>query len=84
MIAARQISSGSLDIAVGYQGVVFQTLRNERQLLVISLSRQRDWRVNYIAIGWDEEFEDDQRRFIGELENSSRLRASLGDCYRYR
>ena len=69
---------------MGYQGVVFETLFNERLLLVTSWPRQHDWRVNYIAIGWDEEFQDKQRRFIGELENRSRLRASLGDCYRYR
>ena len=62
MIVTREISSELLDIAVGYQyrvtkGVVFETLLNERQLLVTSGPRQRDWRVNYIAIGWDEEFE---------------------------
>ena len=89
MIAARVLSRGMLDIAVGYQyrvtkGVVSETLFNERLLLVTTWPRQRDWRANYVAIGWDEEFKDEQRRIIGELENRSRLRAPLGDCYRYR
>ena len=89
MIATKKISSGLLDIAVGHQyrvtkRVVFETLFNERLVLVTSWPRQSDWCVNYIAIGWDEEFEDEQRRFIGELENSSRLHAPLGDFYRYR
>ena len=45
MIAAREINSGLLDIAVGYQyrftkGVVFKTLLNKRLVLVTSWPRQ--------------------------------------------
>ena len=85
--AAREISNGLLDLAVGYQyqvskGVVFEPLFNETLVLVTSWPTGRDWRENYIPIGWDAEFDDEQRRFIGELENNYRLRAPFIDSAR--
>ena len=85
--AAKEMSGGLLDLAVGYQyrnakGVVFETLFNERLILVTSCARQRDWRDNYIPIGWDAEFDDEQRRFIGELESGYRLRTPFIDTAR--
>ena len=86
-IAAREISNGLLDLAVGYQyqvgkGVVFEPLFNETLILVTSWPAGKDWRQNYIPIGWDAEFDDRQRRFIGELENNYRLRAPFIDSAR--
>ncbi|MFT7673982.1 MAG: DNA-binding transcriptional LysR family regulator [Gammaproteobacteria bacterium] len=85
--AANEVSSGLLDIAIGYQyrntkGVVFEKLFDERLILVTSWPDQKDWRNNYIPIGWDAEFDDDQRRFIGELEEGNRLRAFFIDSAR--
>jgi DNA-binding transcriptional LysR family regulator len=87
MIAAREISNGLLDIAVGYQyrttkGVVFEPLFNERLILATSWPDQHNWRDNYIPIGWDDEFDDEQRRFIGDLESSYRLRTPFVDAAR--
>lgn len=85
--AASEISNGLLDLGVGYQyqvskGVVFEPLFNETLILVTSWPPGRDWRKNYIPIGWDDEFDDEQRRFIGELEYSYRLRAPFVDSAR--
>lgn len=85
--AAKEIGSGLLDLAVGYQyktvsGVVFEPLFTERLILVTSFPNAEDWRNNYIPIGWDEEFDDDQRHFIGELEDSYRIRAHFIDAAR--
>ena len=85
--AAKEIGSGLLDLAVGYQyktvnGVVFEPLFTERLILVTSFPNAEDWRNNYIPIGWDEEFDDDQRRFIGELQDSYRIRAYFIDVAR--
>ena len=85
--AATAMSSGLLDIAVGYQyrnakGVVFETLFNERLILVTSWPEQHDWRDNYIPIGWDADFDDEQRRFIGELEVGYNLRTPFIDTAR--
>jgi DNA-binding transcriptional LysR family regulator len=85
--AAKEMSSGLLDLAVGYQyrnarGVVFESLFNERLILVTSCPPECDWRDNYIPIGWDAEFDDEQRRFIGELESGYRLRAPFVDTAR--
>ena len=85
--AASEISNGLLDFAVGYQyqvskGVVFEPLFNETLILVTSWPPGKEWRDNYIPIGWDDEFDDEQRRFIGELENSYRLRAPFVDSAR--
>ncbi|MFT5111742.1 MAG: DNA-binding transcriptional LysR family regulator [Parasphingorhabdus sp.] len=85
--AAREMSSGLLDIAVGYQfrnakGVVFETLFNERLILVTSWPEHQNWRNNYIPIGWDADFDDEQRRFIGELENGYRLKTPFIDTAR--
>jgi DNA-binding transcriptional LysR family regulator len=87
MIAAKEISSGLLDLAVGYQykilsGVVFETLFTEKLILVTSFETTEQWRDNYIPIGWDKEFDDEQRRFIGELEDSYRIRALFIDTAR--
>ena len=86
-IAASEISNGLLDLAVGYQyqlskGVVFEPLFNETLILVTSWPQGGNWRENYIPIGWDDEFDDEQRRFIGELENNYRLRAPFIDSAR--
>ncbi len=85
--AAKVMSAGLLDIAVGYQyrnarGVVFETLFNERLVLVTSCPDPQDWRDNYIPITWDAEFDDEQRRFIGELESGYRLRTPFIDTAR--
>lgn len=85
--AAREMRSGLLDIAVGYQyrnarGVVFETLFTERLVLVTSCPEPKDWRDNYIPISWDVEFDDEQRRFIGELESGYRLRTPFVDTAR--
>lgn len=87
MVAAKEISSGLLDLAVGYQykivrGVVFETLFIEKLILVTSFEATDQWRDNYIPIGWDKEFDDEQRRFIGELEDSYRIRAQFIDTAR--
>jgi DNA-binding transcriptional LysR family regulator len=87
VVAARQINGGLLDMAVGYQyqmtkGVVFETLFNERLILVTSFPDPKDWRLNYIPIGWDDEFDDEQRRFIGEPERGYRLRTPFIDTAR--
>jgi LysR family transcriptional regulator, flagellar master operon regulator len=87
MEAARAISAGLLDLAVGYQyqitkGVVFETLFDETLILVTSFADADDWRDNYIPIGWDDEFDDEQRRFIGELERGYRLRTQFIDTAR--
>lgn len=85
--AAGEISAGLLDLAVGYQyrvtsGVVFEHLFNERLVLVSSMPRVENWRDNYISIGWDEVFDDEHRRFVGELERECRLRADFVDVAR--
>jgi len=87
MIAAKEISQGLLDIAVGYQyritkGVVFERLFNERLILVTSWPDQDNWRENYIPIGWDDEFDDEQRQLIGGLESSYRLKTPFIDSAR--
>ena len=87
MVAVKEISSGLLDLAVGYQykvvsGVVFETLFTEKLILVTSFKTTDLWRDNYIPIGWDKEFDDEQRRFIGELEDSYRIRAQFIDTAR--
>jgi DNA-binding transcriptional LysR family regulator len=85
--AAGEISAGLLDLAVGYQyrvtsGVVFEHLFDERLVLVTSMPRVENWRNNYISIGWDEVFDDEHRRFVGELERECRLRADFVDVAR--
>ena len=85
--AAREMSAGLLDIAVGYQyrnarGVVFETLFNERLILVTSCAEAQSWRDNYIPISWDAEFDNEQRRFVGELESGYRLRTPFADTAR--
>lgn len=87
MVAAKEISSGLLDLAVGYQskvvsGVVFENLFTEKLILVTSFKTIDQWRDNYIPIGWDDEFDNEQRRFIGELEDSYRIRAQFVDTAR--
>lgn len=87
MVAAKQISRGLLDIAVGYQyqmtrGVVFEKLFEERLILVTSFAEPADWRENYIPIGWDDEFDDEQRHFIGEAERGYPLRTHFIDAAR--
>ena len=82
-----QIDSGLLDLALGYQykavsGVVFEPLFTERLILVTSFADAEDWRKNYIPIAWDAKFEEDQRRFIGELQDSYRIRAHFIDVAR--
>ena len=85
--AAGEISAGLLDLAVGYQyrvtsGVVFEHLFNERLVLVTSMPMIENWRDNYISIGWDEAFDDEHRRFVGELEHECRVRAEFVDVAR--
>ncbi len=85
--AAGEISAGLLDLAVGYQyrvtnGVVFEHLFNERLVLVTSMPRVENWRDNYISIGWDEAFDDEHQRFVGELERDCRIQAEFIDVAR--
>ena len=87
MISAGQISHGLLDLAVGYQyqmtrGVVFETLFSEKLILVTSFDDPARWRENYIPIGWDDEFDDEQRRFIGEAESGYPVRTQFIDTAR--
>lgn len=87
MLAAKDIGNGLLDLAVGYQysvtrGVVFEPLFDERLILVTSMDDISRWRENYIAIGWDDQFEDEQRQFIGDLDGRYRIRAQFIDVAR--
>jgi len=86
-IAARDIASGLLDLAVGYQyqatsGVVFEPLFDERLVLVTSYEDVERWRENYVSIGWDDAFDDEHRRFVGELGRNSRVHAQFIDVAR--
>jgi DNA-binding transcriptional LysR family regulator len=86
-IAARDIASGLLDLALGYQyqvtsGVVFEPLFDERLVLVTSHEDVERWRDNYVSIGWDDAFDDEHRRFVGELERTSRLHVEFVDLAR--
>ena len=86
-VAAKDISNGLLDLAVGYQytvtrGVVFEPLFVEKLVLVTSMADVKQWRDNYIPIGWDDKFDDAQQQFIGELDNSYRIRAQFIDVAR--
>ena len=85
--AASDISNGLLDLAVGYQfqvirGVVFEPLFDERLILVTSHDDVTRWRDNYISIGWDDAFDDEHRRFVGELQRTNRLHAEFIDVAR--
>jgi len=87
IVAAKDISNGLLDLAVGYQytvtrGVIFEPLFIEKLVLVTSMADVKQWRDNYIPIGWDDKFDDDQQQFIGELDNSYRIRAQFIDVAR--
>ena len=87
MIATKEISSGLLDLAVGYQhkvtgGIIFETLFTEKLILVTSMNNSAKWRDNYIPIDWDAAFAEQQRRFIGELEDSCHLRVPFVDAAR--
>ena len=87
LVAAKDISNGLLDLAVGYQysvtsGVVFEPLFDEKLILVTSMSNSKYWRENYIPIDWDEKFADDQHQLMGELKNSYRIQASFIDVAR--
>ena len=87
LIAAKDISNGLLDLAVGYQytvtsGVIFEPLFVEKLILVTSMSNVEQWRNNYIPIGWDDKFDDEQQQFIGELDNSYRIRTQFIDVAR--
>ncbi len=86
-IAAREIGNGLLDLAVGYQyrvtsGGVVEPLFEEHLVLVTSHAEVERWRDNYISIGWDEAFDDERRRFVGELERDCRLHAEFVDLAR--
>ena len=87
IVAAKEISNGLLDLAVGYQygvssGVIFESLFEEKLILVTSMDDIDQWRDNYIPIGWDDKFDAQQQQFIGELENSYRIRAQFIDVAR--
>lgn len=87
MTAAKEISNGLLDLAVGYQykvtsGVVFEPLFTERLILVTSFKDANDWRDNFIPISWDDVFDEEQRRLIGDIEDSYRIRAPFIDTAR--
>ena len=87
LVAAKDISNGLLDLAVGYQysvtsGVIFESLFDEKLILVTSMANSKKWRENYIPISWDDKFDDEQRQFIGELENSYRIHAHFIDVAR--
>lgn len=87
LLAAKDIGNGLIDLAVGYQysvtrGVIFEPLFDERLILVTSMDDVNRWRENYIAIGWDDQFDDEQRRFIGDLDGRYRIRAQFIDVAR--
>ena len=87
MAAAKEMASGLLDLAVGYQykatsGLVFETLFTEKLILVTSFPNADDWRNNFVPIGWDDEFDNEQRRFIGALGNSYRISVQFADTAR--
>jgi len=87
MMAAGEISKGQLDLAIGYQyrftqGVVFETLFHERVVLVTSMADADRWRENYISTGWDESFDEEQRRFIGDQIDHSPIHAEFMDTGR--
>lgn len=87
MMATGEISKGLLDLAIGYQykvtkGVIFETLFNEKVILVTSMDDVNRWRDNYISTGWDESFDEEQRRFIGESLYQSPIHAEFMDTGR--
>ena len=87
MMATGEISKGQLDLAIGYQykvakGVVFETLFHEKVILVTSMSDPQQWRDNYISTGWDDAFDADQQRFIGESLYRSPIHAEFMDIGR--
>ena len=87
MIAAQAIAGGLLDLAVGYQegvvrGVEFEVLYNEKLVLVTSFDDVDRWRENFIPIEWDDEFDEAQRQFIGDVQDDYRVRAHFSDAAR--
>ena len=87
MMATGEISKGQLDLAIGYQykvskGVIFETLFHEKVILVTSMEDVSRWRDNYISTGWDESFDEEQRRFIGELLYQCPIHAEFMDTGR--
>ena len=87
MMATREISRGQIDLAIGYQykyttGVVFEQLFHEKVILVTSMTDSHRWQENYISTGWDESFDEEQRRFIGEKLDHSAIHAEFMDTGR--
>ena len=87
MMATGEISKGQLDLAIGYQykvtkGVIFETLFHEKVFLVTSMQDPSRWRDNYISTGWDETFDEEQRRFIGDQIHHSPIHAEFMDTGR--
>ena len=87
MMATGEISRGQLDLAIGYQykvtkGVVFETLFHEKVILVTSMKDSKRWRDNYISTGWDDSFDEEQQRFIGESLYKSPIHAEFMDIGR--
>lgn len=87
LIAAGQIRNGLIDLAIGYQhrvtsGVVFEPLFSERLVLVTSHTDTKNWQENFIPIGWDESFEEAQRKLIGSLEDDYRVSLEFIDLAR--
>ncbi|MEM7563727.1 MAG: LysR family transcriptional regulator [Pseudomonadota bacterium] len=87
MMATQEISKGQLDLAIGYQykyttGVVFEQLFHEKVILVTSMPDPDRWQGNYITTGWDESFDEEQRRFIGDRINHSPIHAEFMDAGR--
>ena len=64
--------------------ITFKCRRAADELFVTqtAVTTTDQWRDNYILIGLDREFDDEQRRFIGELEDNYRIRAQIIDTAR--
>lgn len=84
MSAASAIRNGLIDLAIGYQsrvtnGVTFEQLFNERLIMVTSHKSVKNWKDNFIPIGWDDEFDETQRNIMGALEDQYRINLEFID-----
>ena len=87
IISAKDIGNGLLDLALGYQhqvvkGVIFEDLFEEQLILVTSFKNDKDWKDNYIPISWDDDFNEKQRQFIGDVANNYRVHTEFIDVAR--
>ena len=71
-------------LAIGYQfrvtnGVIFEPLFYERLVLVTSHKNPKNWKDNFMPIGWDEEFDEVQREIMGNLKDQYRINLEFID-----